>query len=834
VVVQYHCKNEQRRIQVREKKGVDGRFLNGIDYLEVSADGKTLSVYFIHSLPGQENGVPLTPVLNELNVEIVGGTRLRNIQVQSISAWANVLTVKTQEKGDLSIYLLRLVSSKATSEQPGGFDPQLSQIEFSFRVETESEFDCQPSPIPAPKPQPVPVIDYLAKDYASFRQLMLDRLSTIAPQWLERNPSDIGIMLVEALAYAADHLSYYQDAIATEAYLNTARKRVSVRRHARLLDYFMHDGCNARAWVAIEVSPAWKQGIKISGPSLQNHHPGTQFFTKVPGLNPVLQSFDDLRTALNGGAQVFEAMHDITLHSELNKLEFYTWGNTECYLPKEATEATLNDPDGKLQKYLVPGDVLILEEVKGVKSGEAPDADANYRHAVRLTSVQSTRDPLLGNYLLEVEWSADDALPFPLVISTVINDREVVNVSVARGNVVLVDHGFTVFNVDRQGRMIFEEELPKVSNTDRYRPYLKRGSLTQQGQVLDRNNRLVAFDPQASAKAAGCWQLRDVRPNVWLREENHGQEFGWYPQYDLLNSDRFARDFVVETEDDGRAYLRFGDDVLGKRPEFPTDLRATYRFGNGKVGNVGAEAIHHVFLHNSAIVDGITQIRNPLPAGGGQELESIEKVRLLAPQGFRVQQRAVTTADYAEITERFPGVQKAVATRRWTGSWYTIFITVDRQGGRRVDEQFQERLRAFLERFRLAGHDLAINDPQFIALDIAMNVRVAPDYFRSSVKAALLETFNNTLLSDGQLGFFSPDRFSFGQPVYLSQVIARAMQVSGVESLKVNRLQRWGQPANNELQSGEITFAPLEIARLNNDPNVPENGRIEFDLEGGL
>ena len=70
------------------------------------------------------------------------------------------------------------------------------------------------------------------------------------PDWRERNPADLGITLVELLAYAGDQLSYYQDAVATEAYLGTARRRTSVRRHARLVDYPMHDGANARAWLA--------------------------------------------------------------------------------------------------------------------------------------------------------------------------------------------------------------------------------------------------------------------------------------------------------------------------------------------------------------------------------------------------------------------------------------------------------------------------------------------------------------------------------------------------------------------------------------------------------
>ena len=94
----------------------------------------------------------------------------------------------------------------------------------------------------------------MAKDYASFRRLMLDRLAVIMPEWKERNPADMSVMLVELLAYVGDHVSYFQDAVATEAYLGTARKRVSVKRHARLMNYLMHEGCNSRAWIFIGLS----------------------------------------------------------------------------------------------------------------------------------------------------------------------------------------------------------------------------------------------------------------------------------------------------------------------------------------------------------------------------------------------------------------------------------------------------------------------------------------------------------------------------------------------------------------------------------------------------
>jgi hypothetical protein len=170
-----------------------------------------------------------------------------------------------------------------------------------------------------------------------------------------------------------------------------------------------------------------------------------------------------------------------------------------------------------------------------------------------------------------------------------------------------------------------------------------------------------------------------------------------------------------------------------------------------------------------------------------------------------------------------------------------MFVTVDRKGGRSVDALFEADLRRFLERFRLAGYDLEIDAPHFVPLDIAFSVCAKPGYERSSVKRTLLDVFSNRELRDGRRGFFHPDNFTFGQPVYLSQLIAAAMEVPGVEWIDTsgasptqNRFGRWGQPMRGELEAGAITMGRLEIARLDNDPSAPENGRIDFFVQGGL
>ncbi|HSU13664.1 putative baseplate assembly protein [Longimicrobium sp.] len=837
---QLYCPSDTRRALVRQ----DGT-LNGIDFLEVldtSSIPPRQQTLLVHCF------LPVT-ALTAASVRIEGGVRVQGVAVE----WAlpasevlagqpdaaesnrlkntlqaldddpqNVLVVRTDRAGDFSTYTLRLVDSGpgAADLPPKGFDPQLSEVAFSFKVECPSEFDCRPREGCAEPAATPPPIDYLAKDYASFRRLMLDRMAVTMPGWSERNAADLGIALVEVLAYAADHLSYYQDAVATEAYLGTARRRVSVRRHARLVDYFMHDGANARTWVTFEVEPA----SDADGEVLQ---PGTQLLTEAATpLSTEVTGDDPAQTAEDAGALVFETLHPVTLRAANSRIRVHNWGDERCCLPRGATRATLVRLNEGGLVDLRPGDVLVFEEVRSPESRAEADADPRHRHAVRLTRVVETEDPLFTEddptqllRVLEVSWDPQDALPFTLCLWDVADssDPDLLHaVSVARGNVVLADHGRTV-----------AEELDELTASARYRPRLARAPLTRQARATDAAGNSVAVDPAKPAIAAFQREMGDVRP--WIRLESPETPGAvWDPRPDLLGSDRFATEFVVESEEDGTTFLRFGDGLAGRLPV--SNLAATYRVGNGRAGNVGADAI-------TRLVDapqGVVRVRNPLPAAGGEDPEPLADVRKYAPTAFLRQERAVTEADYAEMAQRHPEVQRAAATRRWTGSWYTVFVSIDRRGGCAVDQAFRDEMRAFLEPFRLAGHDLEIDSPQFVPLDVVLAVCVKPGFFRADVKRALLDVFGSGTTPDGQRAFFHPDNLTFGQPVYLSRLIAAAMQVPGVSFVQPKTFQRWGQPARGELAGGAIVLDRLEIARMDNDPSLPENGKIDFQMEGGL
>jgi len=829
MTAQYVCSAPGRIDALRDAAAASPpRLLNGIHFLEVAPDQRHLELHFVQPLAL----VPALP-LTKANVEIRGGERVRDPAVTGVHFAGNVLTVEVASAGDFSRYVLRLVASAGVAAPPAGIDPALAQVEFGFKVDCPSDFDCKPDDACPPLLAKSPPIDYLARDYQSFRRLLLDRLATLMPGWRERNPADLWVTLAEAVAFRGDELSYYQDAVATEAYLGTARQRVSVRRHTRLLDYPFHDGCNARTWVAFEVDAAI-DGFVLPGCDPDSGLDGTLVVTSVPGFGPRL-SRDDAKTAIAAGAQPFELLAPLALYSAHNTIPFHTWSDDECCLPKGATRAFLRDSDSARLR-LQEGDVLILEARASTTTGDPVDADRLQRHAVRLTQVDppapalpggargvpaARRDPVTDQPFVEIAWDDADALPFALCLSKRIGGVLFDDLAGAAGNVALADHGGSVPGA---GALT---PLPG----GRVPRYPLDGTivapLTQQGRVrVAGSDRTELVDAGAPAAAALLRELADVRPALDVRSE--GDRRRWAVQRDLLASDGEAAEFVVETENDGHAVLRFGDGVNGRAPD--EGLTARVRTGNGLAGNVGAEAIGHV----AVAFAGITRVRNPLPAVGGLDPQPVSQARLYAPQAFRRQERAVTEADYAAVTEREPRVQRAVATRRWTGSWYTMFVTVDRRGSDALDPAFEADLAAFIERYRMAGHDVEIDAPSFVALDLELQVCTKPGYFAADVEGRLLETFSADALPGGGTGFFHPDNFTFGQPVYLSAVIAAAMQVAGVAYATPLRFQRLGRNPAGEIDDGRIAMARLEIARLDNDPNAPEHGRIRFDVATGV
>jgi predicted phage baseplate assembly protein len=347
----------------------------------------------------------------------------------------------------------------------------------------------------------------------------------------------------------------------------------------------------------------------------------------------------------------------------------------------------------------------------------------------------------------------------------------------------------------------------------------------------------LATPRRSLAGAAG-----DARPAVSLLVTFPTGDELWTPVPDLLNSSPFDPNFVAEVDNSQTALLRFGDGEYGREIAGATAFRAVYRVGNGVAGNISAEALFHIAA-TPPLTD-VLRVRNPLAAVGGTDPETIAQVQQRAPEAFRtVQFRAVTEADYTAAAKKLPVVSSAVASFRWTGSWYTVHVGVNPvdptdlvhlpDGFTQLSPTLEQTVLAFLTTYRLAGYDLELRPPRFVPLEIDLDICVSTDHFRGDVAHAVAQVLSNTALPDGTFGLFYPGNFVFGQPVYISRIYSAVQQVAGVDSAVITVFRRFGQTDNGELAAGVMPIGPWEIAQLDNDPNFMEHGVLKINALGG-
>ncbi|NUU19598.1 putative baseplate assembly protein [Cellulomonas humilata] len=839
--VRYECCDERRRAALVAPGAPAG--ISGIDYVEVRqgdpvSEPTEIDVVLVKPLP-----LPMAG-LTGANIRLTGGLRFPPPRVSpvvtAVPGGATVRTYRVQIPGgqptDFSTYRLAVVAGSSSAQPPAFLDPRLSVVDLSFKVDCPSDADCAPDGRELPGAQtPEPALDLMARDWGTLRRLMLDRISVLVPGFREDDPVDLTTTLVEALAYRLDQQSYSLDWVATEALFDTARTRTSVTRHARLVDYPVDEGASARLVVAFEHRPAIpaRDGVLLRA--------GTPVLPRTEGL-PTVVAAAAYPALLHQGAVVFETAADVRLWQWRSSIAIHTWADDLCCLPAGSTSVTLDSTASAGRGPLVPGDLLLLAQTAAPDTGEAADANPARRHVVRLTEVTPTTDVLApGLLLLDVAWDAADALPFDLTVAAEVErpagPAERVVCARAVGNLVLADHGASLPPADHLGLppavvagLAPDLEPPSPEAGVPWRPRVHGGL-----GPLSR----VAPLPSGTAVEVPASALLAVDPDRCLPELSLQDAFAtWTVRRDLLASGRFSRDLVVETDAGGGPALRFGGGTGGTggtgglAPDVGERLTVSGRFGSGVVGNLGPDALGHVVVPDADAAVDITAVTNPLPGTGGRAREEIAAVKVRAPEAFRRQQRAVTAADYAEAARRFAGVANAMAVARWTGAWQTVVVHVDRVGGASVDRRFRDALLAHLERFRLAGFDVAVRGARPVPLDVALSVCAEPRELRSEVGRrvrAALSPFG----SRGRPGFFHPDHFTFGTPVFLSAVVAAVMAVPGVQSVRPLVFQRFARVGQDELGLGVIRPADAEILELRDDPSFPERGRLTVTMGGG-
>ena len=243
-----------------------------------------------------------------------------------------------------------------------------------------------------------------------------------------------------------------------------------------------------------------------------------------------------------------------------------------------------------------------------------------------------------------------------------------------------------------------------------------------------------------------------------------------------------ARDRVYTTraDDDGKVTVLFGDGVTGARlPSGTENVRATYRKGIGKAGNVVAGQIS--LLMSRPL--GLREAVNPTPATGGDDPEPRDRARANAPLTVLTLGRIVSLRDYEDFARAFAGVAKALATWTWDGEQQGVFVTIAGVDGAPVDET-GETYKNLVSAMHDAGDPyvpLRVKSYLAAKFKLAAAVTRHPDYLTAKVEADVRAAL---------LSHFAFDVRAFGQPVALSEVMAASQAVPGVVAVDVNTLHR--------------------------------------------
>lgn len=712
------------------------------------------------------------------------------------------------------VYQLRL--------DPAGLavDPLRVFLPARLRPECGDAGDCVDA-VPPSAPLTPPDYDTLARDYTALRAMLMDRLQFTDPT-ADTSVADLTVTLIELFAHLGDLLHYRLDRVATEVWLSTARRRASVVRHARAVDFAVQPAISAATVVQVVVTMAAGADAQVT---VQPGDTATDGVT----VDPSASCF----TLEATGPQVVRASHA--------EVALYDWTEDDAVLEAGATSAVLVRPAAAagvaLADWLPAGSLLAFEVVgvddiarqrAWVAGSAAEPADVMPRpplasrpaQVVTVTSAAEFTDPLQpGVELLRVFWDAGDALRAPVPCS--VDQTAGAVVGVARLGLRPAHHGLLV---DGPGTLAPVDPLTGLAADPQ---------ATEVSDYL-----LVPAGPEAAPGLAHAPGGRPWQIEVTVTLPN-GTQVPAGRVTSMLRAAAAGFSVVIDADDESPARMRFRTGALGLVPPAGSAVGARYQVGAGPAGNVAANTTTRLVRCMSApgvscdwqdVTDdnhAAVVARNITPGTGGTAAMSLDDVRRDAPQAYSaVPRRAVLISDLAPFAAEVPGVLRASASRSWSGSWPVGVVAYEpAAGGQDPGTQVQTTLDAV----RMAGTEVTSVLATPIGILIALTVCLYPGSDPVAARAAILASLRPG--TPAAPGLFAPGAFPMGTSVYLSTVVATVAALPYVDAVAVTEARRLSEPAGT--LDAVLVMGPAEVAVCDDDPSAPDRGRIVLTVEGG-
>ncbi|HEV2755279.1 MAG TPA: putative baseplate assembly protein [Actinomycetota bacterium] len=214
----------------------------------------------------------------------------------------------------------------------------------------------------------------------------------------------------------------------------------------------------------------------------------------------------------------------------------------------------------------------------------------------------------------------------------------------------------------------------------------------------------------------------------------------------------------------------------------------SYRAGGGAAGNVPAGAISVL----KGAIPFVWRVENRRPATGGVEGEDVEGAKERGPIELRTRDRAITAADYENLTRNIaPEIARVkclpVADRGDANVVRVLVLPALTEGTEaavdldalRPSSAVLDKIERYLDERRAVGTHLIVQPPKYQAVTVVARIRARPGHPAGGVSAAAVQALSRYFhpLAGGPDGTGWP----FGRPAHLGDVHAVLQSVRGVD-----------------------------------------------------
>ena len=300
-----------------------------------------------------------------------------------------------------------------------------------------------------------------------------------------------------------------------------------------------------------------------------------------------------------------------------------------------------------------------------------------------------------------------------------------------------------------------------------------------------------------------------------------------------------SRLFLVQEIDDEKYQILFGDNILGKRPEDGSTINVSYIVTNGDAADGAANfnfSGNLVYLRGGnevQITSGISVLTTLQASENGDDIESIDNVKYLAPRVYASQYRAVTANDYTSLIPfLYPNIDSVSAyggEELDPPQYGKVFITVKPKNGEFLSDVAKDSIKNDLKKYTIAGIRQEFVDLKYLYVEYDSTVSYDPGQVTNSQDlhsriSAAIESYSD-----------SADINSFGGRFKYSKLLSQIDKVDSAITSNITKvvMRRNMVPAYNALANYEICYGNKFHAELEGF-NIKSSGFTVDGFEGTL